>query len=175
MDSMDSMNMTDTSNSTSSDSSMMMMKTYLHFTPGDILVFDTIVPTSAGAIFGTCLILFLISVGDRYLRAFCRRLERRYAQRTERLTAALYFPETNGDFAAPHSKSSVSGGETTPAAVASQRFILSHELSRGFMAGLQTTIHYFLMLVVMTFNASFIISVILGVVVGEVAFGRLNH
>jgi hypothetical protein len=34
---------------TSSDNmeSMMMMKTYLHFTPGDTILFNTIVPTSA--------------------------------------------------------------------------------------------------------------------------------
>jgi copper transporter 1 len=83
---MDSMNMTETMNATSTDSSdsmsMMMMKTYLHFTPGDTLLFNSIIPSSAGAIFGTCLILFLISVGDRYLRAVCRGLERRFAQRS---------------------------------------------------------------------------------------------
>ncbi|KAJ6463185.1 Ctr copper transporter [Mycena vulgaris] len=151
---------------------MMMMKAYLHFTPGDNLIFATIVPTSAGAIFGTCLILFLISAADRYLRAVCRGLERSFAQRTKRLEATYYFADAADT--ASSSKRPVSEGETPPAATPT-RFILSHEVSRGVMAGLQATVHYFLMLVVMTFNASYIISVILGVVVGEVAFGRLNH
>ncbi|KAJ7683214.1 Ctr copper transporter [Mycena rosella] len=176
MDSMDGMNMTDSSNTTSTDSSsMMMMKTYLHFTPGDTLIFSTIVPTSAGAIFGTCLVLFFISVADRYLRAVVRGLERGFAQRTQRLASTYYFAETTGDSPALPSKSPVSDGETHPAPSAPTKFILSHELSRGVTAGLQSTLHYFLMLVVMTFNASFIISVIMGVVVGEVAFGRLNR
>ncbi|KAJ7116708.1 Ctr copper transporter [Mycena epipterygia] len=148
----------------------MMMKTYLHFTPGDTLIFETIVPTSAGAIFGACLVLFLVSVADRYLRAVCRGLEHGLSQRTKRLTTGYYF---TSDSAAPHPKAPASEIQTPVAAPTC--FILSHELSRGAFAGLQSTIHYFLMLVVMTFNASFIVSVILGVVVGEVAFGRLNR
>ncbi|KAJ6477654.1 Ctr copper transporter, partial [Mycena sanguinolenta] len=169
MDGMDSMNMTDTSNTTSMDASM-MMKTYLHFTPGDTLLFNSIVPSSGGAIFGACVVIFLISVGDRYLRAVCRRLERKFVQRTNRLLTAYHIaPDHNGSVASDP-KLPVSEVE---APAATDRFILSQELSRGVLAGLQTTLHYLLMLVVMTFNASFIISVILGVVVGEVAFGRL--
>ncbi|KAJ7732122.1 Ctr copper transporter [Mycena metata] len=170
---MDSMNMTSSSNSTSPDmSTSMMMKAYLHFTPGDALIFESIVPTSAGAVFGACLIFFLISVGDRYLRAACRGFEREFSQRTQRLARTYHFTE-----AADNSDSKASGDSEahSPAAPAPARFILSHELSRGFLAGLQSTLHYLLMLVVMTFNASYIISVILGVVVGEVAFGRMNH
>ncbi|KAJ7921387.1 Ctr copper transporter [Mycena leptocephala] len=165
------------------------MKTYLHFTPGDTLLFNSIVPSSAGAIFGTCLILFLISVGDRYLRAVCRGLEcalprgqqlrlecqlniHWLLQRTKRLTTAYHFAGADGS--GSDSALKIPASEVaSPAAPAP--FILSHELSRGVLAGLQSTIHYLLMLVVMTFNASFIISVILGVVVGEVAFGRLHH
>ncbi|KAF7375459.1 hypothetical protein MSAN_00433800 [Mycena sanguinolenta] len=171
---MDSMtNMTDASNSssTSMDASM-MMKAYLHFTPGDTLLFDSIVPMSGGAIFGACVVIFLISVSDRYLRAVCRRLERKFVQRTNRLLTTYHFaPDSNGGSVASDTKLPGSEAEA-PAAI--DRFILSQELSRGVLAGLQTTIHYLLMLVVMTFNASFIISVILGVVVGEVAFGRLR-
>ncbi|KAJ6627671.1 Ctr copper transporter [Mycena sp. CBHHK59/15] len=178
MDSM-GMNMTDSSNTTTTDSSdsmssMMMMKSYLHFTPGDTLIFDTIVASSPGAIVGTCIILFLISVGDRYLRAVCRGIEQRFTQRTKKLTAAFYFADASGKSTSSKVPASESVMSDQPVA-SSQKFILSHELSRGALAGLVSTVHYFLMLVVMTFNASFIISVILGVVVGEVAFGRLNH
>ncbi|KAK7042009.1 Ctr copper transporter [Favolaschia claudopus] len=167
MDSMDDMGGMDSMNSSDSSMSMsMMMKTYLHFTPGDVVLFDTIQPTSAGTIFATCLIFFLISVGDRYLRAVAHRLEH------YRVRNAVHLAE----FEAAHdSKAQLPEGANTAIAVPSNRFILSHELSRGFLAGLQSLIHYTLMLVVMTFNVAYIISIILGVVVGEIAFGRLNH
>ncbi|KAJ6492419.1 Ctr copper transporter [Mycena vitilis] len=148
------------------------MKTYLHFTPGDTLIFDTIVPTSAGAIFGACLVIFLVSVGERYLRAVCRGIEHSFAQRSvstrrsKQLTTAYHFS------AALDSKTPASENEFPTAPT---RFILSHELSRGMLAGLQSIVHYLLMLIVMTFNASFIASVIIGVVVGEMAFGRLHR
>jgi hypothetical protein len=60
---------------------MMMMKSWLHFTPEETIFFQSITPTSPGAIFATCLMFFLISVGDRYLRAMCRRVECRFFQR----------------------------------------------------------------------------------------------
>jgi len=60
---------------------MMMMVPYLHFTPGDNLFFDTVAPSSAGAIFAACLILFLLAILDRYVRAARRGLERRFALR----------------------------------------------------------------------------------------------
>ncbi|KAJ7606732.1 Ctr copper transporter [Mycena polygramma] len=142
------------------------MKTYLHFTPGDTLIFDTIVPTSAGAIFGACLIIFLVSVGERYLRAVCRGIEHGFAQRSKQLTTAYHF-STALDSKTPASENEL---PTAP-----KRFILSHELSRSMLAGLQSIVHYLLMLIVMTFNASFIASVIIGVVVGEMAFGRLHR
>ncbi|KAJ7354018.1 Ctr copper transporter [Mycena albidolilacea] len=177
---MDSMNMTDTgdmSNTTSTDSSgsmsMMIMKAYLHFTPGDTVIFKTIVPTSAGAIFGTCLILFLVSVGERYLRAVCRGINRRLAQRAKRL-ATVYSVVDAGE-AATASGSKHSASKVVTPAPAAPSFILSRQLSRGLLAGIESTLHYLLMLVVMTFNAAFIISVVLGVVMGEMAFGRLNR
>ncbi|KAJ7073233.1 Ctr copper transporter [Mycena belliarum] len=170
-----SMNMTDSGSGMSMSMPMMMMKTYLHFTPGDTIFFKSIVPTSAGAVFGTCLIFFLISVADRYLRAVCRRTERNFVQRAKQLTTAYY--HFNSDAAATTASTDKAPPSVdAPVAVvaAPSRFILSHELTRGGLAGLQSTVHYLLMLVVMTFNAAYIISVILGVVVGEVAFGRLR-
>ncbi|KAF7335536.1 hypothetical protein MVEN_02207400 [Mycena venus] len=171
MDSM--MNMTDSgsSNTTSSDSmSMMMMKTYLHFTPGDTFLFKSIVP-----LFGRSNLRSLpYSVpyfGRRPLPA-CRRPRCRTQPCPE---VTYHFPGAagnGGDSAASDSKIPTSEVDTP---TASNRFILSHELSRGMLAGLQTTIHYILMLIVMTFNAVFIISVIVGAIVGEVAFGRLNR
>lgn len=47
------------------------MLPYLHFTPGDNLWFLGWVPTSTGAMVGTCIGLFLLSVVDRWIGA-CR-------------------------------------------------------------------------------------------------------
>nr|GAT51777.1 predicted protein [Mycena chlorophos] len=165
------------SNTTTSMDSMMMMKAYLHFTPGDMLLFKSIAPSSPGAIFGACLILFLIAIGERGLLALGRRFAKVRTTRAERLLASRSYIFDDASAGKAHdevpSSESSSGGALqarTPAP-----FILSHELSRGALAGVQTTVHYVLMLVVMTFNAAFLISVVLGVVVGEVVFGRMYH
>ncbi|KAJ7870359.1 Ctr copper transporter [Mycena leptocephala] len=154
------------------------MKSRLHFTPEETLFFQSITPTSTGAIFATCLMFFLISVGDRYLRAVCRGVERRFSQRTKQLTTYYHFAngsEQDGPSTSHASKTPAPEPNTHAAAA---RFVLSHELSRGALAGHQTTIHYLLMLVVIfvhsTFTAASIVSAILGVMVGETAFGRLN-
>ncbi|KAJ7282509.1 Ctr copper transporter [Mycena rebaudengoi] len=144
------------------------MKTYLHFTPGDTLLFASVVPTSPGAIFGACLVFFLVSVADRWLRAYARQMQGRFVRRSVGRTLPLLPLH-------PQTRISRRPATTAPPTPAAPRFILSHELARGGVEGLQTTLHYLLMLVVMTFNAAYIISVILGVVVGEVAFGRLGR
>ncbi|KAJ7021887.1 Ctr copper transporter [Mycena alexandri] len=146
------------------------MKSYLHFTGGDTVLFATIVPTSHGAIFATCLVFFLVSIGDRYLRAAVRGAERHFAQRSVVLPRITPI-QTHRTYSGADTPATEAKG----AAVVSQRFILSNELTRGALAVLQSTLHYLLMLVVMTFNAAYIISVILGVAVGEFVFGRLNH
>lgn len=47
----------------------MMMKPYLHFTPGDALWLMEWTPTSPGAVFGACLGLFFIAMVERLLLA----------------------------------------------------------------------------------------------------------
>ncbi|KAF7289998.1 hypothetical protein HMN09_01304500 [Mycena chlorophos] len=137
-----------------------------------MLLFKTIAPSSPGAIFGACLVLFLIAIGERGLLALGRRFAKLRVTRAERLLSSRSYPFD--DAKASDSESS-SGGAVALQARAPAPFILSHELSRGALAGVQTTVHYVLMLVVMTFNAAFLISVVLGVVVGEVVFGRMYH
>lgn len=75
-------NTTDTSSSGGTDmSNMMMMKAYLHFTKGDTVLFDTIVPSSNGAIVGTCIILCGIAVLERWFCAFTRGVQKRFQVR----------------------------------------------------------------------------------------------
>ncbi|TFK88567.1 hypothetical protein K466DRAFT_66691 [Polyporus arcularius HHB13444] len=51
-------------------------------------------------------------------------------------------------------------------------FIPSHDVPRGVLFALQALLYYALMLAVMTFQAAFIISIIVGLMIGEVLFGR---
>ncbi|KAJ7116714.1 hypothetical protein C8R44DRAFT_628089 [Mycena epipterygia] len=156
------------------------MKTYLHFAPSDTFIFETIVPTSAGAIFA-CLILFLVAVADCYLCAaigmllMCTiTLADPTKLRTRRLAAAYYFiGEADGSNDSGASCPKAPRSEIHTPIMAPTRFILSHELSCGTLVGLQSTIHYFLMLVCLIHLQIF--SVILGVVLGKVAFGQLHR
>ncbi|WVQ93109.1 hypothetical protein IAU59_000173 [Kwoniella sp. CBS 9459] len=56
----------------------------------------------------------------------------------------------------------------------SRPFRWAVDLPRGLLQALQTLIHYLLMLVVMTFNIWWIISVVIGSGVGEMLFGRFG-
>ncbi|KAJ8084638.1 hypothetical protein PM082_003412 [Marasmius tenuissimus] len=145
-----------------------MMVPYLHFTMGvDTILFESIVPNSAGAVFGVSLIFFLVSIFNQWLHGYRRGAEKRFAQRARELQVKF----SRG---AEEDKKDALEFESCCDPPA-PRHILTHEISRAFLTGATTTLGYLLMLVVMTFNAAYIISVILGAVVGEFAFGRLHR
>ena len=52
-------------------------------------------------------------------------------------------------------------------------FVLSRELARGGFMFFHSLISYVLMLIVMTFNAGFILSLVIGLGVGEFLVGRV--
>lgn len=45
------------------------MKMYLHFTPGDSVLFGPWVPNTGRAVFGTCVGVFMLAVVDRWFSA----------------------------------------------------------------------------------------------------------
>jgi len=53
-------------------------------------------------------------------------------------------------------------------------FIAAHDIPRGAIHALQALLGYALMLAVMTFQAAYLISVIIGLGLGEVMFGRMG-
>ncbi len=67
--------------STSGDSDSGMMVPWLHFTPGDALLFKSWIPRKPGAIFGACIGLFMLAILDRWLSAMRRLMELWWAQR----------------------------------------------------------------------------------------------
>lgn len=55
--------------SSSSDSAIVMMTPYLHFTGGDPLYFKSLAPSSKGAIAGAAIVLVLLAILERALSA----------------------------------------------------------------------------------------------------------
>ncbi|QRW05030.1 copper transport protein CTR2 [Ceratobasidium sp. AG-Ba] len=159
-----------------------MMIPYLHFTPGDALFFQDWVPRSSGAIGGACVGLFVLAILQRCLSAMKGVMEQHWRHRSNALVAARFVRLR--DSRSSSDKASEEGGCCAPEAGTAQApasrptlppFVTSHELARGAMQIIQSFFGYALMLAVMTFNAAFIISVLLGLGVGEVLFGRFVH
>ncbi|PIL26368.1 transporter [Ganoderma sinense ZZ0214-1] len=140
---------------------------YLHFTPGDILWFYGWVPSSKGAMVGTCIGLFLLALVDRWIAAARSVMEVHWSKRAQMAQA---------DRLNLSQKSSSTSWPGRIRDVATLRtglpFIPAHDVSRGIIHGAQALIHFAIMLVIMTFQASFIISIVVGLGVGEALFGR---
>ncbi|KAK7692768.1 hypothetical protein QCA50_004401 [Cerrena zonata] len=168
------------SGSITSDGDMLMMTPYLHFSGGDNLLFKSWRPSSVGALTGACIGLILLAVLDRWMAAVRGLLEVRWEQHA---LAVMYNSNLlRGDGACCDMEaeelefkgSSLQG----PAAIYAPRslppFIPSHDLARGLLFALQVLLHYLLMLSVMTFQAAYFISVVVGLGIGEVFFGRMG-
>lgn len=67
--------------STDGSNSTIVMVPYLHFTPGDALLFREWVPRNAGPFTGACIGLFLLAMVDRWLAAMRRIAEVWWKQR----------------------------------------------------------------------------------------------
>jgi hypothetical protein len=57
------------------------MTPFFHITPGDTLLFEGWVPRSGGAVFGACLGLFFIGIGERWVSAVRRGMETVWRER----------------------------------------------------------------------------------------------
>ncbi|CUA73712.1 hypothetical protein RSOLAG22IIIB_01227 [Rhizoctonia solani] len=184
----------DGSSSSSSSETMAMMIPYLHFTGGDYLFFDTIAPTSKGAIAGACIVLAALAILERAV-AGARGIFALYVIHRQK---KLFQPkETDAQFIFAQEKVSHEGkiteieGSTTatgsrasPASIIrplpAQRqrsmtpLLWPYELARGGLFIVQSFLVYAIMLAVMSFNASYIISIIVGTGIGEILFGRFS-
>ncbi|KIK65180.1 hypothetical protein GYMLUDRAFT_160434 [Collybiopsis luxurians FD-317 M1] len=151
------------------------MLTYLHFTVGgDILWFQGWVPETSGSMFGACIGLFLLALVERWI-AGCRGLMEAFW--TKRAQIA-YANKLNND--AGNKKNNTAGvPQATIKNVFLMRrappFIPAHDIVRGIMHAGQAALNFAFMLAVMTFQAGFIISLIIGLGVGETLFGRFAH
>jgi len=168
--------------------SMPGMMPYMHFTGGDYLLFKPWAPSSHGAIAGACFGLIVLAIFQRWVSAVRSVLDG-YWRRRARAVACPQQPvsSTSSDEKigvdvesgpsdakdhppqlASHAQSFT--GERPPPIV--PPFIWKYDLSRGAMFALQALLAYVLMLSVMTFQVAYLISIVLGLGIGEVIFGR---
>ncbi|KAG9050271.1 hypothetical protein FS837_006712 [Tulasnella sp. UAMH 9824] len=183
---MDGMDMGDGSSSTG-------MVMYLHFNDplADTLWFKGWTPGSEGALVGACIGLFLLALVERLLAGMRGVMEAWWRKKTGAILVRTYsangVPQTRsstGDRSSVEQKGEIvesMGAAVPPGSPVTSRtsirrvlppFIPSHELARATFHVTQAFVGYGLMLAVMTFNASYIISILVGSFTGELLFGR---
>ncbi|KXN84783.1 Protein P80, partial [Leucoagaricus sp. SymC.cos] len=173
------MNM-DSSNTTSSDGSMMVMMTpFFHFIGGDYLLFKAWKPSSGGVIAGTCIGLLFFAIFERWANAISPVLEDHLRQRALRKMPTSSIP---GDMTTISRRTSSDTAETPPVAKKPNSrlpkrsippFIPSVDIPRGICYAFQRLLGFALMLAVMTYHSGYIISIIVGLGLGEILFGRI--
>ncbi|KAI0034906.1 copper transporter [Vararia minispora EC-137] len=177
----------DMSGSSSATGQTSMMTPYLHFTGGDHLFFKSLTPTSSGAIAGACIVLALLAILERILSAARGTMEAHWKQRVFAMTVARFSslsasPDECHDTKEAEISDIPSDSPTAPLAPVlssgSRRtriiapFIAAHDVPRGALYALQVLLAYVLMLAVMTYQAAYIISIVAGLGLGEMFFGR---
>ncbi|KAI0271524.1 Ctr copper transporter family-domain-containing protein [Gloeopeniophorella convolvens] len=163
-----------------STSEVAMMVPYLHFAGGDHLYFKSWQPSSHGAIAGASLTLVVLAMLERLFFAMRGVMEAHWRQ----TAFGLHDNRAMDDDELPTKMQAdvkVTQGYDTPSTENSKAprrrrvlppFILSHDATRGVMYAFQALLAYILMLAVMTFQAAYIMSIIFGLGLGEVLFGR---
>jgi len=141
------------------------MLPYLHFTTGDILWFEGWVPQKAGAMVGACVGLFLLALFERWLAACRAMMELHWANQVRIALAKKVDPSQ----CQPASTSTVIATRSAPP------FIPAHDFARGVLHAGQMALTFAFMLAVMTFQVGFILSIVVGLGVGETLFGRYIH
>lgn len=182
---------TDMTSDMSSNSTMMMgmMKPYLHFTPGDFLFFSNVQPTSTGGMAAACIVLFLLAFLERLVAAYGRVTEKKWNAEIANILHArqrpiipqsmqsrsrLYPDEKKGGYDISSDDASSVKSVNAVKAPRVLPFVTKIEIKRGINRAVGGLFMYTLMLAVMTFNAAFILSIIVGLGIGEIAFGRFG-
>ncbi|KAJ3552430.1 hypothetical protein NM688_g4154 [Phlebia brevispora] len=170
----------------------MMMTPWLHFVGGDNLFFKTLNPSSHGAIAGACIVLGFLAIFERWFASVRGVLEvhwyhsahnqvkSKVADEGDRLSTSptpdKEHDVVKGDVDSLKGASSARVYPSRGSRVSrlSPPFILSHDIPRGVGFAFQAFLAYILMLAVMTFQAAYIIAIIVGLGIGEFLFGRLG-
>lgn len=172
-----------------STTTMTMMTPWLHFSGGDYLIFKTWIPESKGAIAGACIALVAFCILERWIAALRRQMEIQWGSRAlalilqkQRNSIDTHIDDKPEDLSnkIDVTEERIPSISTTSVTTRSRPrlvppFILMHDITRGILQAVQSLFSYTLMLAVMTFNASYIVSIVLGLAIGEVLFGRIGR
>ncbi|THH02508.1 hypothetical protein EW026_g394 [Hermanssonia centrifuga] len=181
------------SSSTSDMEMDTMMTPWLHFAAGDNLFFKSVRPSSHGAVAGACLVLIIVAILERWVSAIRGVLEVHWVRSARTIIAGRFAKfqstalsntsvsmstkeldvasEVDGAQGNLSDKELPHGGRVSRS---SPPFIASHDVPRGLAFAFQALLAYILMLAVMTFQAAYIISIVVGLGIGEIMFGRLG-
>ncbi|KAJ7177097.1 Ctr copper transporter family-domain-containing protein [Mycena filopes] len=146
------------------------MMPMLHFTRGDTLWFAGWVPQSGGAMAGACVGLFLLALVDRWLAAVRAMLEVHWHEAGKRLRLRKNgASKDKGDVDVDEEDKY---GKIKRLRLRAPPFVPAHDITRGALHAVQAALGFAFMLAVMTFQAAYIITIALGLGVGEMLFGR---
>lgn len=169
MSSMSSMpSMSSSSANSGSSGPMMMMNTFfVASTPNVPLWFSSWIPGSTGATVGACFGLFFLTVGVKLLGALRHQVHVAWSQ-TKWHDSGFPRQDTINKSENP----AVAGNSSLRATKPPVPWSAQRDIPRGVLAGVHVALEYFLMLAVMTYNVYYFVAIVLGHVVGEIAFGR---
>ncbi|KAN0080374.1 CTR copper uptake transporter [Tylopilus felleus] len=162
----------DTSMDVPMDLAVGNMLPYVHFTPGDTVWCLGWVPSSTGAMVGTCIALLLLSVLERWLATCIQFAERHWTEsiltieRSDHVASLARSPESSPRSLSP-STPEKSKWRLPP-------FVPEFDITRGVLYAAQSFVKILLMLAVMTFQLAFILSIAIGSGVGETLYGRFS-
>ncbi|SAM05308.1 hypothetical protein [Absidia glauca] len=158
----------------------MTMGTFHWSSSGDALWFDSWMPKSEPAYIGACIGLFVFAIVSRGFLAleiyFVAWRARRFEALHQQPTIAS-ISQTQLKRPSPSSSISQSLANEYPAEMQLPLvppFSWITDPVRSFLTTFSSFVSYLLMLVVMTGNGGFFIVIIVGIFVGEVAFGRFR-
>jgi len=133
------------------------MTAFLHLFPGDTLWIDGWVPGKSSTLWGACVALILLGIGERWVAAARAGVERSIAFENNEKACKDY-----------------SILEQTVLFKGAAPFLLSHAWARGSLQMIQATLGFLFMLAVMTYQVGFILSLVLGLGIGEMLYGRFT-
>ncbi|KAK7036345.1 copper transporter [Favolaschia claudopus] len=134
------------------------MLPFLHFSPiSDTLLFNGWVPQSGGAVFGACVGFFVLALVERWLGAVRAMMEAGWGREARRRAK---------------SENDAKGKRRKFLGLSAPPFVPANDIMRGVIHAVQAALGFVFMLVVMTFQASYIITLVIGLGVGEMLFGR---
>ncbi|KAJ7478554.1 CTR copper uptake transporter [Mycena latifolia] len=137
------------------------MMTTLHFSLGDTLWFAGCVPQSKGALAG----LFVLALVDKWVAAVRAMMEAHWRAAAHAGVNTCKNEKGEEKDVRGKVRKRVMRLQAPP-------FVPAHDVMRGAMHAFQAVLGFVFMLAVMTFQASFILALVLGLGVGEALLGR---